>query len=390
MLKIACVCGARPNFLKIAPIMDALAEEPRVRTLLIHTGQHYDARMSRVFFDELAIPMPEINLEVGSDSHAVQTAEILRRFEPVCLEHRPDWVVVVGDVNSTLACALTAVKLGVKVAHVEAGLRSFDRDMPEEINRVVTDAVSDLLLVTEQSGVENLRREGIANEKVRFVGNALIDTLLRCRARADESTILSTFGLAARQDYAVATLHRPSNVDDGVAFSSILAALETIASDMPVVFPLHPRSNGKLTSLGLTSIARGIANLRLLGPLGYPDFVKLMSHATVVLTDSGGIQEETTILGVPCLTLRDNTERPVTITQGTNRLTGNRTDAILAAYREVRASPPRPNRMPDLWDGAAAKRIVECLLAAAAGSTGRCRRSAGASAAVEPVSPVRS
>ncbi|MHC4696461.1 MAG: non-hydrolyzing UDP-N-acetylglucosamine 2-epimerase [Planctomycetota bacterium] len=363
MLNILCVCGARPNFMKIAPVMDALGRRADVRTFLVHTGQHYDERMSRMFFDDLGIPRPNLNLEVGSASHAVQTAEVMKRFEPVCLEQRPDWVVVVGDVNSTIACALVAAKIEIKVAHVEAGLRSFDRTMPEEINRILTDAISDMLFVTEPSGVENLRREGIADTKVHFVGNVMIDALLRSRARADESEILSTLGLTEK-GYAAVTLHRPSNVDDAGAFSSILTAFETIASDMPVIFPIHPRSRGNLDSLGLAARARRIANLHLLEPLGYFDFVKLMSNAAVMLTDSGGIQEETTILGVPCLTLRDNTERPITLAQGTNRLTGNRTDAIVAAYHDVRDNPPRTEKRPDLWDGGAAERIVECLLGA--------------------------
>ncbi len=361
MQTILCVCGARPNFMKIAPVMDALALREDVRALLVHTGQHYDQRMSRLFFDELAIPEPDLNLEVGSASHAAQTAEVMKRFEPVCLERRPDWVVVVGDVNSTIACALVATKLGIKVAHVEAGLRSFDRTMPEEINRILTDAISEMLFVTESSGMENLRREGVADSKVHFVGNVMIDTLLRSRARADRSGILTTLGLA-KKGYAAVTLHRPSNVDEAGAFSAILAALETIAVDMPVVFPIHPRSRGNLESFGLVDRARKIARLKLLEPMGYIDFVRLMADAALVLTDSGGIQEETTILGVPCLTLRDNTERPVTLTQGTNRLTGNQTDEIVAVYHEVRANPPQTERMPDLWDGGAAKRIVECLL----------------------------
>jgi UDP-N-acetylglucosamine 2-epimerase (non-hydrolysing) len=363
MLKVICVCGARPNFMKIAPLVDALSRTPEVTTLLVHTGQHYDERMSRLFFGELGIPKPDLNLEVGSCSHAVQTAEVMKRFEPVCIEHRPDWVVVVGDVNSTLAAALVASKLGIGIAHVEAGLRSFDRRMPEEINRVLTDAISDLLFVTELSGVENLRREGIADHKVHLVGNVMIDTLLRSRAQADQSVILSKLGIG-KGKYAVVTLHRPSNVDDVDAFSSILAAFEQIAEDMPIIFPVHPRSRKNLEGSGLGDRAKGIANLRLVEPLGYLDFLKLMSDSAVVLTDSGGIQEETTILGIPCLTLRENTERPITVTQGTNRLTGSSTGAILKAYREVRDQPQRPVKVPELWDGRAADRIVTCLVAA--------------------------
>lgn len=359
MLKVVCVCGARPNFMKIAPVRDALAYVGGVETLLVHTGQHYDERMSRLIFEQLGIPRPDRNLGVGSGSHAVQTAEVMQRFEPVCLQYQPDWVIVVGDVNSTIACALVAAKLGVRVAHVEAGLRSFDRSMPEEINRVLTDAISDLLFVTEPSGLKNLRREGIADEKVHLVGNVMIDTLLRNAARADKSDVLRTLHLRPKE-YAVVTLHRPSNVDTPETLSSVLSALETISRDMPVVFPAHPRTRGSLAKLGLVERVDRLPNLRLVEPLGYLDFLKAMTEATVVLTDSGGIQEETTMLGIPCLTLRENTERPITVTQGTNRLTGSQTDAILSAYREVCAHPPT-GRVPDLWDGHAAQRIATVL-----------------------------
>jgi len=363
MLKVICVCGARPNFMKIAPLMDVFSRTPDVKALLVHTGQHYDERMSRLFFGDLGIPTPDLNLEVGSCSHAVQTAEVMKRFEPICIEHRPDWVIVVGDVNSTLAAALVACKLGIKIAHVEAGLRSFDRSMPEEINRVLTDAISDLLFVTEPSGVENLRREGIADGKVHLVGNVMIDTLLRSRTQAEGRMILLTLGIETR-NYAVVTLHRPGNVDDAEVFSSIFAAFEEIAKEMPIIFPVHPRSRKNLEASELGGRARRIMNLRMIEPLGYLDFLKLMSHSAVVLTDSGGIQEETTILGIPCLTLRENTERPITVTQGTNRLTGSSTEAILKAYREVRDHPPKRTEVPDLWDGQAADRIATCLLAA--------------------------
>ena len=360
-LRILCVCGARPNFMKIAPIVDALSRVDGAVTEIVHTGQHYDDRMSAWFFGELGIPEPDLNLEVGSGSHAVQTAEIMKRFEPVCVERRPDWVVVVGDVNSTIACALVATKLGIKVAHVEAGLRSFDRTMPEEINRLLTDAISDMLLVSEPSGMSNLEREGVAKEKIHFVGNVMIDTLLRMRDRANQSDVLSRLELEPK-NYAAMTLHRPSNVDDPAVFGSILSAIETIAADMPVVFPIHPRSRARLQSTGLADRAEAIAKLQLVDPLGYLDFLKLMSDAAVVLTDSGGIQEETTILNVPCLTLRHNTERPITVSHGTNRLTGTDAHAIVAAYRAVRAAPPTMGKPPELWDGRAAERIAECLM----------------------------
>ena len=347
--------------MKIAPIVDLLAETAGVEIVLVHTGQHYDRRMSRLFFDELGIPKPDVNLEVGSASHAVQTAEVMKRFEPVCIEHTPDWIIVVGDVNSTLACALVGVKLGIKVAHVEAGLRSFDRTMPEEINRLMTDVISDLLFVSEPSGIENLKREGIDDAKVCFVGNVMIDTLIRSRARANRSDILSRLNLK-RRGYAAVTLHRPSNVDCPEAFSSILSALETIAADMPVVFPIHPRTRKNLDRFGLSDRVDRMRHLCLIDPLGYLDFLKLMADAAIVLTDSGGIQEETTILGVPCLTLRENTERPVTLTHGTNRLTGGDCEAILSAYREVRQNPPDVGEPPERWDGRAAERIVERLM----------------------------
>ena len=356
MLKVLCVCGARPNFMKIAPLYEALARTSGIQLLLVHTGQHYDERMSKLFFDELNIPEPDVNLEVGSGSHAVQTAEVMRRFEPICLEWKPDWVVVVGDVNSTLACALVAAKLGIKVAHVEAGLRSFDRTMPEEINRLLTDAISDLLFVSEPSGVENLRHEGIDDAKLHFVGNVMIDTLLRTRQRAEKSRVLDQLDLTHRS-YAVVTLHRPSNVDDPATLRSILDALIEISRDMPVVFPAHPRTVKNVESAGLSTLVRGAPGLRLVEPLGYLDFLKLTADARIVLTDSGGIQEETTILGVPCVTIRENTERPITITHGTNRLCRGDTGAILAACREALGGG-RAGRAPELWDGKAAERIA--------------------------------
>ncbi|MBI4719484.1 MAG: UDP-N-acetylglucosamine 2-epimerase (non-hydrolyzing) [Planctomycetes bacterium] len=360
--RVLCVCGARPNFMKVAPLVEVLNRTAGVQTSLVHTGQHYDECMSRLFFQELGIPRPDVNLDVGSASHAVQTAEVMKRFEPICHRFRPHWVVVVGDVNSTLAAALTAAKLGVRVAHVEAGLRSFDRNMPEEINRILTDAISDLLFVSEPSGMENLRREGVAEGKAHLVGNVMIDTLLRMRRQAEQSVILADLGLQSRQ-YAVVTLHRPDNVDRPEAFAGVLSALERIAADVPVVFPMHPRSRHNLERFGLAARAYGISRLKVTEPLGYLDFLKLTAEAAAVLTDSGGIQEETTILNVPCLTLRDNTERPITITHGTNRLVGHEPEAVVRAFHEVRSHSRPPVRPPEGWDGRAAERIVAILLA---------------------------
>ncbi|MBK9128551.1 MAG: UDP-N-acetylglucosamine 2-epimerase (non-hydrolyzing) [Phycisphaerales bacterium] len=362
MITILNVCGARPNFMKIAPLMRAYRAHPTIRPVLVHTGQHYDKNMSDLFFTQLQIPEPDVNLEVGSGSHAVQTAQIMQRFEPVVLEHRPQWVLVVGDVNSTIACGLVAVKLGVKLAHVEAGLRSFDRDMPEEVNRVLTDAISDLLFVSEPSGIENLRREGVSDGRVHFVGNVMIDTLRASRDQAERSPVLEQLGLR-KGEYNVVTLHRPSNVDDPVTLGRIATAFEEIQKDLPIVFPMHPRTVANLEKLGLAGRFRAMAGLRIVEPLGYLDFMKLTANAAVVLTDSGGIQEETTILGVYCLTIRENTERPVTITQGTNQLVGTDPERIIAAYRRCRATPLRSAPVPDKWDGKAAERIAAILAA---------------------------
>lgn len=358
-MKIINVCGARPNFMKIAPLMHAYRRVDAIQPLLVHTGQHYDDRMNRWFFDELDIPNPDINLEVGSGSHAVQTAEIMKRFEPVCLHHKPDAVLVVGDVNSTVACALVAVKLNIPVFHVEAGLRSFDRSMPEEINRVMTDAVCDLLFVTEQSGLDNLRREGVPDERVHFVGNVMIDTLNRMRAAAERSPILKTLHVAPRA-YAVLTLHRPSNVDDPVTFGRILDALTEIQKARPVVFPVHPRTRATIERGAFGPRIANLTGLKMVEPLGYLDFLHLLTHASCVLTDSGGIQEETTILGVPCLTLRENTERPVTLTEGTNRLVGTDPAAVLRGFRDALECGATPKQPPH-WDGRAAGRIVDVI-----------------------------
>ena len=374
MMKIILVAGARPNFMKIAPLMAAFKERSEITPILVHTGQHYDRAMSDLFFHELGIPEPDVNLGVGSASHAVQTAEIMRAFEPVVLAEKPDAVLVVGDVNSTIACGLVAVKLGVKLIHVEAGLRSFDRTMPEEINRLLTDAISDLLFCSEQSGVENLRREGVPEEKIHMVGNVMIDTLLKNREKAERSTILDELGVNSRP-YAVVTLHRPSNVDDPAMLGRIMCVLEEIGREMPVIFPVHPRTRAMLekwrenygdtipNSAEFGSYPHNSsASLQLIEPLGYLDFMKLMAHARVVLTDSGGIQEETTILGTPCLTLRENTERPITVEMGTNRIVGSDPARILGAYREVMAENGMAARTPPLWDGQASRRIAECII----------------------------
>ncbi len=360
MTRIINICGARPNFMKIAPLMRAYRKHPNLAPLLVHTGQHYDRNMSELFFKQLDIPEPDLNLEVGSGSHAVQTAEIMKRFEPVVLEHKPQWVVVVGDVNSTIACGLVAKKLGVKLAHVEAGLRSFDRSMPEELNRLLTDAISDLLFVSEPSGLQNLKHEGIPDEKVHFAGNVMIDTLRANLEHAQHSKILNELGLQAG-GYNVVTLHRPSNVDDATVFGGITNALDAIQQDLPTIFPMHPRTVHNLPKLGLADRFAAMKQLRVVEPLGYLDFLKLTANAAVVVTDSGGIQEETTILGVWCLTVRENTERPVTVTNGTNTLVGTDPDRIISTYRRRRAETLDHPPVPDKWDGRAAERIAEVL-----------------------------
>jgi UDP-N-acetylglucosamine 2-epimerase (non-hydrolysing) len=356
-MRILAVAGARPNFMKIAPLMWELHRRPGVEPYLVHTGQHYDERMSKLFFEELNIPRPDVDLGVGSGSHAVQTAEVMKRFEPVLLAQRPEVVVVVGDVNSTLACALTAAKAGVPVAHVEAGLRSFDRTMPEEVNRVLTDVISDYLFVSEPSGVVNLRREGVSDEKIFFVGNVMIDTLLACRERCDSSPILGQLGLDGRP-FGVLTLHRPANVDDATVLGDLLEAVQRLQRELPIIFPVHPRTRQALSR----QPAARMPGLVLTEALGYFDFMKLLSNARLVLTDSGGIQEETTVLGVPCLTLRNNTERPATVEQGTNCVVGLEPERIVAAGLEVLARGGSRRRIPDLWDGRAAVRIVDILV----------------------------
>lgn len=358
-MKVLAVVGARPNFVKIAPVLAALREYPYVSTTLVHTGQHYDARMSDAFFANLEIPRPDINLRVQPANAVSQIAEIMTRLEPVLERGRPDVVVVVGDVNSTVAAALASVKMGRSVAHVEAGLRSFDRGMPEEVNRVLTDAVSDLLFTTEPAANENLAREGVSQDKVHFVGNVMIDTLFRYREQACKSDLLERLRLE-RDGYAALTLHRPSNVDDEGTLAMLLDAMARIQAEIPVIFPVHPRTRRRLEALA--TVLPAMPGLRLVDPLPYLDFLALMAHARCVLTDSGGIQEETTALGIPCLTLRNGTERPITVTCGTNRIVGTDPDAIYQSWRDVVEGKWPRGELPELWDGKAAGRIVRVLL----------------------------
>jgi len=362
MLKVINVVGARPNFMKVAPIVAAMKRAPsKFLPLVVHTGQHYDAAMSDSFFRDLKLPQPDMHLGVGSGSHAAQTAAVMERFESVVLQEKPDWVLVVGDVNSTIACALVCVKLGIKVAHVEAGLRSRDRTMPEEINRLLTDQIADLLLTPSEGAGANLRAEGIPAERIRFVGNVMIDSLLQNLEQARQLRTRAQFGVA-EADYAVLTLHRPSNVDRPETFARILAALESIAEKLPVIFPVHPRTRKTIAELGLTDRAAAITNLRLIDPLGYLDFLNLYSGARLVLTDSGGIQEETTALGIPCLTLRENTERPITVELGTNVIVGTDTSRIVtAAKAALNGSAKRTTNQPPLWDGHTSERILDAL-----------------------------
>lgn len=375
-LRLLLIAGARPNFMKVAPLIREFHGHPELfEARLVHTGQHYDELMSDVFFDELEIPKPDIHLGAGSASHAVQTARVMESFEKVLLAERPDWVVVVGDVNSTLACSVVAAKMSppVRVAHVEAGLRSRDRTMPEEVNRIVTDALSDLLFTTSPDADRNLRAEGVPEHRIHRVGNVMIDTLRRFVERSDRSDILTRLGV--KPPFALLTLHRPSNVDDRDALRRIFAALDTLGKEIPILFPAHPRTVKMLREFGLAPQEGSVAGrpggatvgpegvvrgpgLRFLEPLGYLDFLHLEKRAALVLSDSGGVQEETTILGVPCLTLRENTERPITLTHGTNRLVGSDTKKIVREASRLLASGVSPRRLIPLWDGQAAARIA--------------------------------
>jgi UDP-N-acetylglucosamine 2-epimerase (non-hydrolysing) len=370
-MKIICVVGARPNFIKAAPVVEALRKRSGITVMLIHTGQHYDRQMSQLFFEELGLPEPDLDLQVGSASHGEQTGQIMIRFEPLLKQEKPDLVMVFGDVNSTVAASLCAVKMGIAVAHVEAGLRSFDRTMPEELNRIVTDHLSEYLFITEPSAQKNLLKEGLPEEKIFFVGNVMVDTLLKHRERAQKLNISQKLGLTPR-GYALLTLHRPSNVDDPQTLANILGAVGEVSKRLPIVFPCHPRTRAQLPALAerlpwlkrddMTNEKRVI----ITEPLGYLEFLSLMNCARLVLTDSGGIQEETTVLNVPCLTLRDNTERPITVEQGTNILVGNHRDRLLAAAEKALSDGEHEGRIPELWDGQAAERIAGIL-------TGRCR-----------------
>jgi UDP-N-acetylglucosamine 2-epimerase (non-hydrolysing) len=363
-LKIFNIVGARPNLPKIAPLLREMSRHPQIEPILVHTGQHYDEQLSDIFFRQMGIPEPHVNLDVGSGSHAVQTAEVLKRIEPLLVEQKPDLVLVVGDVNSTIAVSLAAAKLGIAIAHVEAGLRSFDRSMPEEINRVLTDALADYLFVTEEDAIGNLLREGRPREAIHFVGNVMIDSLRFFLPMAQRSAVGRELNLVDGEGwrrFAVLTLHRPSNVDSSEKLARLLGVIDSVAKEVPVIFPVHPRTQNRLTQAKIGHSE----NLRVVPPLGYLDFICLLSKATLVLTDSGGIQEETTVLGVPCLTLRENTERPVTIAQGTNTLVGTDEDKILAAATEILSGKGKKGCMPQLWDGHAAERIVEVLLRAA-------------------------
>jgi UDP-N-acetylglucosamine 2-epimerase (non-hydrolysing) len=364
-MKIINIVGARPNFMKMAPIIEAMNRYPdQIEHILVHTGQHYDQKMSKSFFDDLGIPKPDIDLEVGSGSHAEQTAKIMIAFEKVCLTEKPDLVIVVGDVNSTMACTITAKKLGIKVAHVEAGLRSRDMGMPEEINRLCTDVLCDYLFTTDKYANKNLQLEGIADEKVVFVGNVMIDTLLKHKQMAGSLDVLAKLGLE-QGGYATLTMHRPSNVDDKATFTGILEALTAISKSLPIIFPIHPRTKKMAEQFGLMHFfndGKEVKGIWLTEPLGYLEFLHLNMHAKMVLTDSGGLQEETTVLGIPCITMRHNTERPVTCDVGTNTIVGNNPEKILAIAEAVLGGQWSKGQIPEKWDGHAAERIVDWLL----------------------------
>jgi len=358
--RILNIVGARPNFMKMAPIHRLMLRSDGLEPKLVHTGQHYDEAMSKVFFTELGMPAPDVYLGVSSGSHAVQTAQVMIALEKVMQNLQPDLVMVVGDVNSTVAAAIVAAKLWIPVAHVEAGLRSGDRSMPEEINRILTDSIAEMQFVTEKSGIVNLEREGIPPEKIHLVGNVMIDSLIANLKRAEASTILEQLNVRER-GYSLVTLHRPSNVDQRENLSKILAALKAIQEKIKIIFPIHPRTRRMITELGFGDEVRQMQNLILLDPIGYLDFIHLMAHTHFVLTDSGGIQEETTYLGIPCLTLRENTERPITVEIGTNQLIGMDTNQIIQHSEQILAGNTRPGQIPEYWDGHTAERILRIV-----------------------------
>ncbi|WP_338875068.1 UDP-N-acetylglucosamine 2-epimerase (non-hydrolyzing) [Spirosoma sp. SC4-14] len=361
-MKILTIVGARPNFMKAAPLHRAFLQQVTVESKIVHTGQHYDARMSDIFFNQLELPNPDYYLGVATGTQTEQMAEIMLKFERTLSIEKPDWVVVVGDVTSTIACALVAVRMGVRVAHVEAGLRSGDRRMPEEINRILTDSIADLLFVTEQAGLDNLKREGVPNEKIHFVGNAMIDSLVYYRQKAHDLNTVCRLGLTPGS-YGLMTMHRPANVDTETGLLAIVEIAEKIADQLPLLFPIHPRTEANLTKLGLMDRLRASSTVRLLEPQGYLEFLNLMEYAAVVITDSGGIQEETTYLQVPCLTFRDSTERPVTVELGTNQLLADlNPKTVSETVKTILAGTVRTGSIPPLWDGQAAGRIANILL----------------------------
>ena len=360
-MKIACVVGARPNFMKIAPLLEAMAEYPDLEPLLVHTGQHYDYEMSQIFFEDLDIPEPDIYLRLGSGSHAVQTGKIMMAFEEVVMEHKPDLVMVVGDVNSTLACTLVGAKLLIPVAHVEAGIRSFDRTMPEEINRILTDSVSDYLFTPTEGANDNLRKEGVPEEKIFLVGDVMIDTLLKYREAASSNAILDQLGLR-NHPYALMTMHRPFNVDVKANLVGILNAVMEIQRRTKIVFSTHPRTKARVQEFGLSDMVSSMENLVVIEPLGYLCFMGLMVNSKFVLTDSGGMQTETTVLNIPCLTMRGNTERHETTREGTNTLVGSDTQLIVDRSNSILAGNGKSGAYPELWDGHTAERIVRVLV----------------------------
>ncbi|MBT7938344.1 MAG: UDP-N-acetylglucosamine 2-epimerase (non-hydrolyzing) [Euryarchaeota archaeon] len=355
---IILVAGARPNFMKIAPLYKVFKQRS-INTILLHSGQHYDANMSQIFFDDLGIPAPDIHLEVGSGSHAVQTAAVMVAFEEVCFEHKPSMVVVVGDVNSTIACAIVAAKLHIPCAHVEAGLRSGDMKMPEEVNRVLTDRICSILLTPSPDGDDNLLAEGVPAENIHMVGNVMIDSLLSNLEKAKASGIVERLGLV-EGEYATLTMHRPGNVDDEAVFTSLVETLEIVSSSIQLVFPMHPRTRARAESFGLMERLESLALIT--EPLGYHEFQGLIASSKLVLTDSGGLQEETTALGIPCLTMRPNTERPITITEGTNIIVGSDQAKILSGVEDILSGQGKAGRIPYLWDGKAAERMADVII----------------------------